>query len=464
MSNLDEEVSLMAETEQSIENQYPRATAVIKQMQSSLKDGTIPIGIFNDQEIYEMEMERIFNKKWIMIGHDTEIPSPGDYVLRYIGEQPFIVIRNEEAKISVLLDACRHRGTRICRAEMGNTSHFRCPYHGWTYKNDGELIGMPAQQKAYAGFDKKNWGLVSIRVETLHGLIFVCLDEQTPSLEEYLGDQKFYLDLLFGLCEDDQWEVVGEPQRMVMDANWKLAVENFSGDDYHLMFLHRSTTEVDSFQQSMTDMLNGYHIQTSNGHCVSLSIDREGTDNPLKYWNFPKEMVDKFRLDQLSEKEHEIVRDSRDLFGNMYPSSSFLLYVVSPDGKDIPATPFLNLKQWMPKGPNKTEVWNWYLMFKGAPQEFKEQSYRAGCASFSMSGIFETDDVTVWESATQTAGSKFSQKALSLNYQMGLNGMGNAEIDESWPCPGVAYYPRIGEGNQRYFYETYIKDMLGGGN
>jgi PAH dioxygenase large subunit len=142
----------------SLPSAYPRAEAILKEMSLSLDKGIIPAGIFNDQEIYDLEMERIFSRKWILVGHDSEIASPGDYMLRYIGEDPFIVNRDETGQINIMLDACRHRGVRICRAEKGNTSHFRCPYHGWTYKNNGELIGMPAQNQAYNGMEKKDWG------------------------------------------------------------------------------------------------------------------------------------------------------------------------------------------------------------------------------------------------------------------------------------------------------------------
>jgi len=444
-----------------LETKYPGAAALLRDMNRTLADGIVPIGIFNDRQIYEWEIERIFGRKWILLGHESEIPEPGDYVLRYIGEDPFIVARDESGELRVMLDACCHRGVRVCRAEKGNASHFRCPYHGWTYKNDGTLIGMPAQQQAYSGLDKRDWGLVHARAETFHGFMFGCLDDETPPLLEYLSDAKPYLDLLFGLHPSGV-EVIGEPQRWIVNANWKLAAENFSGDDYHLIFLHHSAYEIGATPYSLLDNMKGYHIRAGNGHCVSISLERgrKPGESAAPFWNFPKPIADAFQFEKLSPKEQEIVRDSVEMLGNVYPNSSFLVMSVTYDPA-LPPIPFFSLRQWRPIGPNQIEIWNWFFMYKDVPESFKEASYRAGMTNFSLSGVFEMDDTMTWETATASAGSFFAKKTLKLNYQMGLNGVGAARHDPEWPLPGEAYYPRFGEGNQRYLYETYVSDMLG---
>lgn len=438
---------------------YPRATALLQNMKLSLEEGVIPAGIFNDRELYELEMERIFGQKWIFVGHESEIPQPGDYMLRYIGEDAFIVNRDEKGQINVLLDACLHRGVRVCRAEKGNASHFRCPYHGWIFQNNGKLIGMPAQDKAYNGLNKDEWSLLKARCETLHGLIFACLSPETPGLEEYLAGSKYYLDLILGLHKEGL-EVIGEPERWIVKANWKIAAENFAGDVYHLIFLHHSTGDVGSTPYSMFSNMNGVQIQAGNGHCVDISLDRDETVIEMPFWNFPKEITDTFQVDQLDPKGLEIVRDSKEMLGTIFPNTSFLVMTVTPDPENVQPTPFISLRQWRPKGPDEIEIWNWFLMYKGVPQEFKEASYRAGVTTFSLSGIFEMDDTMVWETITQTAGHRFAKDNLRLNFQMGMNGMGKARLDSDWPGPGVAYYPRYGEGNQRYFYQTYLQELL----
>lgn len=120
-----------------------RLQSVIDDVGNISDTGEIPTRIHNDREIYDLELERIFGRSWVFIGHESEIPEPGDYAKRYIADNPVIFVRDESGEIQVLFDSCRHRGTTVVRAEQGNTTHFRCPYHNWTYKNTGELVGVP---------------------------------------------------------------------------------------------------------------------------------------------------------------------------------------------------------------------------------------------------------------------------------------------------------------------------------
>ena len=117
-------------------------------MGEDLKRGLVPLRVFNNREIHELELRRIFARSWVFIAHQTEIPNPGDFVTRPIGEDPFICVRDDEGAIHVLLNSCRHRGAQLCRVEMGNTRGFTCPFHGWSYKTNGELVGVPARRQA----------------------------------------------------------------------------------------------------------------------------------------------------------------------------------------------------------------------------------------------------------------------------------------------------------------------------
>jgi len=141
----------------------PRAVGPVddflRSVASELDRGVLPARVFNDPEIHALELERVFARGWVFLGHETEIPAPGDYALRFIGEDQFILVRDEAGIIRVLLNNCAHRGSLVCRAERGNTSHFRCPYHAWVYKNSGEWVGAPLKRRAYQALDAKQWGL-----------------------------------------------------------------------------------------------------------------------------------------------------------------------------------------------------------------------------------------------------------------------------------------------------------------
>ncbi len=101
---------------------------------------------YTDPEIFDLEMDRIFERTWIYIGHESQIKNPGDYYLAQVGRQPVIMIRGQNDEVGVLYNRCPHRGAQICTARKGNTgNNFNCSYHAWTFHLDGKLEGMPAR-------------------------------------------------------------------------------------------------------------------------------------------------------------------------------------------------------------------------------------------------------------------------------------------------------------------------------
>lgn len=130
----------------------------------SVRRGMVPAHIYNDEHVFALEKERVFGRAWMFIAHESEIPSAGDYVVRRVLDDSFIVVRDEKGEVHAHFNMCLHRGMQVCRAEMGNASHFRCPYHGWSYRNDGRIVGLPFHQDAYggeAGFKRKSQRLPS---------------------------------------------------------------------------------------------------------------------------------------------------------------------------------------------------------------------------------------------------------------------------------------------------------------
>ena len=153
------------------------------------KKGLVDRSIFNDQNIYEMELERIFARSWNFMAHDTQIPNPGDFFMTRIGEDRVIVVRDNDGNPQTLINTCRHRGNAICRADEGHATSFMCTYHGWTYDLKGALVGVPGFKEVYhEELDRENWGLIKARTETYHGFIFANLDPEAPDLDEYLGE------------------------------------------------------------------------------------------------------------------------------------------------------------------------------------------------------------------------------------------------------------------------------------
>src|SRR5271170_84622 len=172
--------------------------AILDQVEESLANDLIPVAIFNDEEIFRGEIERIFTRNWVIVAHESEIPRQGDFVLRNIGLESVIVCRDSDGRINVMSNHCRHRGTEVCQADRGNAAHFTCPYHGWTYRNNGDWAGAPHLKEAYGGkLDNKQWGLLHApHVDSHQGLIFASLDRDAPPLKQYLGNAAWMLDAM----------------------------------------------------------------------------------------------------------------------------------------------------------------------------------------------------------------------------------------------------------------------------
>jgi nitrite reductase/ring-hydroxylating ferredoxin subunit len=433
---------------------------LLEELRQGLPRGEIPAALFGNEEIYRLELRRIFARCWVFLAHESEVPAAGDYVRRKIGEDNFIVVRDHDGEIHALFDACRHRGVQVCRADSGNATEFRCPYHGWTYDTKGHLLGAPLWKNAFGDMSKEENGLLSVaKLESLHGLIFATLDPSAPPLDEYLGGMKWYLDLVFGLNEHGV-EIVGPPQRFVIDANWKSGAENFSGDDYHLGTLHRSVWEIGAFPVPFADNMMGYHIQASAGHSLSFSMAPTEDDPGPKFFAYPEELAATFNTARISPEQLRVARRSRVFVGNVFPNFSMLVAPMTDDGANFPTTGVLTIRTWQPMGPGRIEAWNWFCAYRNMTPLQKERVYKSGLASFSMGGVFEMDDSEPWILAARTGRSVTAEVLdFKLNYKMGLPGVGIARRAENWPGPGIVYSPRYEEGVQRNMFRFYSEMM-----
>jgi phenylpropionate dioxygenase-like ring-hydroxylating dioxygenase large terminal subunit len=407
-------------------------------------EGTLHPFIFSDRDIYELESERLFMKCWVYVAHETEIPAAGDYVVRNMGEQSVIVSRGEDGTLRVFLNACRHRGMKVCRSDLGNASHFRCPYHGFTYKNSGELTGVPFQRDAYGPeLDKSQLSLYQARTETYKGLIYATWNESAEPLDAYLSHMKWYIDLLVGRAE---MEVIGSPQVYEVAANWKLAAENFITDAYHTAHTHGSIVEL-GLVPNPTFAKHGYHIHAGNGHGLGLGTGVPGSPDIL-----PQELMEDYARN-LTPEQFAVLKRTRNLHATVFPNLSFLISALNVDGKPLS---IVTLRQWIPKGPEKLEIWSWFLVEKNASEEWKERSRRAYILTFGSSGMFEQDDTENWSDITETARGLSLHRKASYDLKMGLN----RQTTDAFEGPGAEIYDgKYSEANSRAFYGRWLEYM-----
>ncbi len=419
--------------------------------------GLITGRIFTDDEIYKQEAEKLFPRAWIYLAHEDQLKNYGDFLTTYIGADRILVVRQRDGSIKALLNACRHRGMTVCRADLGNAKSFLCSFHGWTYDSAGNLISAPNLDSGYHGqLDKSQWGLVAVpRVETYKGLIFGCFAPDAPSLLNYLGEMAWYLDCLLDRREGGT-EIIGGVHKMRTRGNWKLAAEQFAGDNYHAIMTHVSVRDAWADPQAHKAPAGFSKVMTLPGRQFS---SRQGHGMPgflLKNSGVPS-----FSGDPSISEDQGIVADyykstrnevanrlgvdradgPADGAGLVFPNFAFLSGVLGSS----------TIAVFQPKGPHLFDHWRWGIMDKAAPKAVKEAMVR--CLHVWPIGVADADDGENWGGIQAGLGGPMAQ-SLKLNYQMG---MGTEGADPVYP--GTVVPNMTCEFAQRQFYRRWLEYM-----
>ncbi len=231
-----------------------------------VEDERVHGSVYLDPQIFDDEIEKIFHQGWVYVGHTGEIPEAGDYRLKKIGRAPVIMVRDDRGRVRLFLNRCRHRAATVCQVEQGNAKVFRCAYHGWTYRNTGELAAVTYQDGYGAGFRKEELGLTAVpRMGVYRGFVFGSLCPTGISLEQHLGRATEQLDLFVELSPEGELEVRSGVNKYSYPANWKLQIEN-AIDGYHPNFVHQSYLDV-------VQKRTRFKLDTFNGDSVAETRD-----------------------------------------------------------------------------------------------------------------------------------------------------------------------------------------------
>lgn len=422
-------------------------TQLLDRVRSELDLGRLPAEIFNSEEIFAMEQNKIFARSWLFLAHESEIPQIGDYVQRSLGANSVIVIRDQSDNVRCFINMCRHRGMQLCKFDSGNASHFRCSYHGWNFANDGRLVGVPHLKVAYGDCLKRDdWSLLEARTDSYGGLIFGNLDPEAEPLSEYLGGFEFYLDLYLRPGPGGT-EVYAPPNRWVAEVNWKYGAENFAGDGYHTPVTHQFGFQLGYYPSASQTHADGVGVHfASKGHGIGLGF----TPGLPPFSGLPDEVV-KGMKSELSEDQQSVFGNIRSAPATVFPNFSLLSQPLSVVPGET-GVQFTTMRLWNPLGPHRIQMMSWCLVPSDATEAHKEAAYRAYTLGFGQAGTFEQDDFENWKCATAMSGS-FTGKRSSFPYLMGLN----SEPIKDFKGPGTAVTPYMNDTGFRSMWRHWLE-------
>jgi p-cumate 2,3-dioxygenase subunit alpha len=353
-------------------------------------------------EVFELEQERIFDRAWLYVAHESELPNPGDYRRRTIAGRPLFVVRGKDGQLRAFINSCTHRGAMVCRQEQGTAESFQCFYHGWTFNNRGELIGIPSQDAYSECFDRVERGLMQVpRLESYRGMYFVSFRPDIEDLVSYLGAIRQYIDLTMDAVDVlGGWQMVPGSAKYTIRANWKLLVEN-SLDGYHLPTVHQTYIEyMDArleavgsgrlmTQQRIAHSSDGVSVAKGHGGFLHFATGRTIANSSPLWSEDARQAVSGIREQLIerygSERGTEMADRSRHLI--LFPN---LLFQDSHTG--------MRFRQVWPVAPDMVEVHQTDLVPRGESAELRAFRLEWSRAFLGPGGLATPDDVEALES------------------------------------------------------------------
>ncbi|MFT7598795.1 MAG: phenylpropionate dioxygenase-like ring-hydroxylating dioxygenase large terminal subunit [Acidimicrobiales bacterium] len=310
--------------------------------------------LYTETAIFEHELERIFHRGWVFVGHESEVADPGEFVTRLLGRQPVVLTRDDAGELRLWSNRCPHRGATICALNQGQTKYFRCPYHAWTFDTAGTLVALPGEEGFGPTFDRAEHGLAPVpRMDSYRGFVFGSWSHEGPTLAEHLGNARDLIDRSCDLSPVGEISLRAGWLRHRIRANWKMSAENVC-DFYHPPVTHASSGLMAGAPPDyFTDGYGGVARYLGGGH------------GEIDYRSAPGGA-------QLGLGPHGFI------FPNLFIESSSI-FVIQP----VSATEMTHLQT--------------PIAWAGVPEKTQRRQLRRFGMAFGPAGVIEPDDAATWE-------------------------------------------------------------------
>lgn len=250
---------------------------------------TIPAPWYTDPRIADLERQTVFSRSWQVVGRADQVWEPGQYITRELAGEPILVVRGSDRVLRGFFNVCLHHAAAVLTESEGRTRYLRCPYHGWTYSLEGELKGTP-DFAGVCGFDPTASGLVPIETDVWENWVFVRIENDGPSLRDFLGadlrEQMRRLEV-----EKLHWM---ERRHYTLNCNWKVFVDNYLDGGYHVPHLHKGLDSVLDYSNYTVEIGERFCLQSSpmvaEGAETVTGAVRKG-ERARYYWIYPNFMI-----------------------------------------------------------------------------------------------------------------------------------------------------------------------------
>ncbi len=348
--------------------------------------------LYRDPAVFEEEVERIWNRVWVYLGHASELPKRGDFLRRSIARQPVVLVRGADDGIRAFFNRCRHRANLLCHLDKGNAKALTCPYHGWSYGIDGQLLSRSFGEAYPPESAAEDFNLTAIpRMAVYRGLVFGSLAADGITLDEHLGGAKEYLDLILDRSPAGEVDLGAGMHKMRYRGNWKMLPENSLEGAYHGRFIHKFAFDLadkrtgrdrsSAHADSVRYLLGGHMVEDFR----TTTFTRPPSRTPAHeaYWNSLVATHGEARVNE--------VMSGRTPMLFVFPN---LMYIQT------------HFRRLHPVSVEETHVYYQPAMLKGAPVEINRELLRHHEGYFGPAGFLASDDIEILERSQVALGAE----------------------------------------------------------